>query len=95
MLLPLKDAPAFRLTVPSKVFDYMSIGRPPITNISGEGSSIIKRGSANVVVSPSDAQELTDAMIMIKKSWHERIESAKLNTKIIRANLQERKKCQN
>ena len=42
LLLPLKDAPAFRLTVPSKVFDYMSIGRPIITNISGEGSSIIK-----------------------------------------------------
>ena len=38
-----------------------------------------------MVVSPSDAQELTDAMIMIKKSWHERIESAKLNTKIIRS----------
>jgi glycosyltransferase involved in cell wall biosynthesis len=69
LLLPLKDAPAFRLTVPSKVFDYMALSRPIISNISGEGAKIIARSSANIVVKPSNLDDFSNAILNIRKNW--------------------------
>ena len=83
LLLPLKDAPAFRITVPSKVFDYMALGRPIITNIGGEGASIISRCKANEIVPPSNLIELSSAMVKIRESWDKRIEEAIENSEII------------
>ena len=83
LLLPLKDAPAFRITVPSKVFDYMSLARPIITNISGEGASIISRNDANIVVSPSNSIELSNAMVKIREDWTHYLEKADKNREII------------
>lgn len=69
LLLPLKDAPAFRLTVPSKVFDYMALSRPIISNISGEGAKIIARSSANLLVKPSNLDDFSNAILNIRKNW--------------------------
>ena len=67
LLLPLKDAPAFRITVPSKVFDYMSMSRPILTNINGEGADILERCEANEVTPPEDISKFSEGMIKIRK----------------------------
>ena len=83
LLLPLKDAPAFRITVPSKVFDYMSMSRPILANISGEGATIVDRCAANEVVSPGDILEFSQAMIRIRKDWDSRFSLAQMNREIV------------
>lgn len=83
LLLPLKDAPAFRITVPSKVFDYMSMARPILTNMSGEGAVIVGRCEANEIVPPGDIERFAKAMIKIRNEWEFRFSLAATNKDII------------
>ena len=83
LLLPLKDAPAFRITVPSKVFDYMLMSRPILTNISGEGADIIGRCEANQIVQPGKISKFSQAMIKIRKDWDTRLSLASINREIV------------
>lgn len=83
LLLPLKDAPAFRITVPSKVFDYMSMSRPIVANISGEGADIIGRCEANEIVPPGDILKFSKAMIKIRKDWDSRLSLALVKREIV------------
>ena len=83
LLLPLKDAPAFRITVPSKVFDYMSMSRPILTNIGGEGADIIGRCEANEIVPPGDISKFSKGMIKIRKDWDFRLSLASVNRDVV------------
>ena len=87
LLLPLKDAPAFRITVPSKVFDYMSLSRPIITNINGEGAEIIKKCKANKIVPSENIIKFSEAMINIRKNFNNKLNIAKLNRDIVIENF--------
>lgn len=71
LLIPIADGPAFKLTVPSKVFDCMSLGRPIISTIQGEGKEILRSTGANIVVSPGNVVELSQAFISCSNSWNE------------------------
>lgn len=84
LLIPLVDSDAFEMTVPSKVFDCMSIGRPIIGGLRGEGAEILDESGANIVVQPEDVDALCDAFVKMQMEWGERSELAKENVRIVR-----------
>jgi len=70
LMIPLLDSPAFELTVPSKVFDCMGLGRPIIASIRGEGRQILESTGANIVVAPGDTPALRDAFLAMHRDWN-------------------------
>ncbi len=68
-LISLKDTQLFETVIPSKIFESMGMGLPMImTAPSGEGTSIILEADAGVVTNPQDAQQLSDAILSLKKN---------------------------
>ncbi|HWP36367.1 MAG TPA: glycosyltransferase family 4 protein [Gemmatimonadales bacterium] len=61
-LVPLADIPAFRNTIPSKVFEILGSARPVIGALRGEGAQVIARSGAGVVVPPADPTALAAAV---------------------------------
>lgn len=64
LYLSLKPDPVLRMTIPSKVFDYMLAARPIIAGIQGEGREILGRTGANVCFEPGDMESLTQMMLV-------------------------------
>ena len=49
LLIPIIPSDIFNLTIPSKVFDYLSFGRPIIASVQGEGKEILSRSKSNII----------------------------------------------
>ena len=49
LLIPLIKSEAFKYTIPSKVFDYLQVGKPIISTIQGEGREILESSEANIL----------------------------------------------
>lgn len=79
LLIPLLDSPAFELTVPSKVFDYMGIERPIIACIRGEGKEILEVSGSNIVIPPGDIYKLAEAFVYAIKNWSVLLKCASKN----------------
>lgn len=84
LLIPLVDSDAFEMTVPSKVFDCMSVGRPIVGGLRGEGADILDESCANIVVQPEDVDALCDAFVRMQVECGERSGKAKENVRIVR-----------
>lgn len=84
LLIPLVDSDAFEMTIPSKVFDCMSIGQPIIGGLRGEGAEILAESGANIVVPPENVEALSDAFVKMRKEWEERSGRALENVRIVR-----------
>jgi len=87
LLLPLKDRPAFRITVPSKVFDYMATGRPIITNISGEGVDLINKGCGNFIATPGCVNSFEEGLGKYFKEKNFLLNSAVGNVSVIKGDF--------
>ena len=48
LIIPLIKSDIFKLTIPSKVFDYMTFQIPIISTISGEGRQILSKSKSNI-----------------------------------------------
>jgi len=79
LLIPLMDSPAFALTVPSKIFDYMGLGRPIVASIRGEGRDILEQTGANIVTEPGNRDALADAMIHTRMNWQTMMDRSPAN----------------
>jgi glycosyltransferase involved in cell wall biosynthesis len=64
LYLSLKSDPVLRMTIPSKVFDYMLADRPILAGIQGEGREILERTGANVCFEPGDMKSLTEMLLV-------------------------------
>ncbi|MEK6749963.1 MAG: glycosyltransferase family 4 protein, partial [Pseudomonadota bacterium] len=62
MLVSLKRAPIFALTIPGKIQSYMACGRPIIAMLDGEGARIVTEASAGIVCQAENAPALADAV---------------------------------
>jgi len=62
LLVPLSSHPTFEQFVPSKLIDYMAVGRPVVLSAAGEAASLLTRAGAGVVVPPEDPRALADAL---------------------------------
>jgi glycosyltransferase involved in cell wall biosynthesis len=83
LLIPLIKSNAFKITVPSKVFDYMSLGKPIIGCIDGEGVDILSESGGNILIPPDDVESLSEAFVRMKKEINIRYEKARDNIRIV------------
>jgi Glycosyltransferase len=75
LLLALKDAPIFSLTIPSKLQAYMASGRPIVAMLNGNGAQLIADSGCGKAVAAGDYSELAEVILsMTSKSVHERKE---------------------
>lgn len=75
LLVTLTDEPIFSLTIPSKLQSYLSVGKPIVAALNGEGARIIRESGAGVVCPAGNAGALANAILEVyHKSPDERCE---------------------
>lgn len=62
LLVPLSAHPTFRQFVPSKLVDFMAVGRPVVLSAAGEAARLLESAGGGVVVSPEEPAALADAL---------------------------------
>lgn len=60
-IVPLKDIPIFRVTVPSKLQASLAAGVPVITTVKGDVANLINQYNAGIVAEPEDVSSLVSA----------------------------------
>lgn len=65
LLVQLKKAPIYGLTIPGKLQSYLACGRPIIAGLEGAGADIVNRSGAGLVVEPGNAEALKDAVLSL------------------------------
>ncbi|WP_439603101.1 glycosyltransferase family 4 protein [Devosia sp.] len=71
LLISLKSDAVFDLTIPSKVFDYLAVGRPILFGINGEGRDILMATGANLGFTPGDAESFAAAIREIIRDYEQ------------------------
>ncbi len=66
-LVPLAPIPAFRDTIPSKIFEIMACERPVLASLDGEGARIVREGQSGVVAVPGDPEDIARAVKRLKE----------------------------
>lgn len=67
LLVSLKAAPLFALTVPGKVQTYLAAGKPIVGMLDGEGRSTIHSAGAGLIVPAGDSAGLADAIRTLQR----------------------------
>jgi glycosyltransferase involved in cell wall biosynthesis len=62
LLVPLSAHPTFEQFVPSKLIDFMAVGRPVVLSAAGEAARILERSGAGIVVAPESPDDLARAV---------------------------------
>jgi len=63
LLISLKKARIFQITIPNKLQSYLLSGKPIVGSLDGEGSEIINSSKSGIAVSSEDSEALSDAFI--------------------------------
>lgn len=82
LLMALKDAPIFSLTVPSRLQAYMSSGKPVVAMINGEGADLIKEADCGWSVPAEDSEALANLLAKLSKESKEVLAQKGENGKI-------------
>jgi len=73
LLVHLKNEPLSKITIPSKTFSYMAIGKPILMAVEGDAAALIRSKGAGVTCSPESPPEMADAINTIRSmSYKER-----------------------
>jgi glycosyltransferase involved in cell wall biosynthesis len=62
LLVPLSGHPTFEQFVPSKLIDFMAVGRPVVLSAAGEAARILERSGGGLAVAPESPDELAGAI---------------------------------
>ena len=62
LFVPLSAHPTFRQFVPSKLMDFMAVGRPVVLAAAGEAARILERSGGGIAVAPEAPEELAQAI---------------------------------
>lgn len=62
LLVPLSGHPVFADFVPSKMIDFMAVGKPVILSARGESARLLDRAQGGLVVTPEDPLALVEAI---------------------------------
>jgi len=68
LLVTLNDDEIFRQFIPSKLFDYMAVGKPIILNVPGDALEILNEANCGIFVNPGDPSEIAKAIIYLKNN---------------------------
>jgi len=72
-LVPLRDVPLFSSFIPSKMFEFLAMGRTVVGSVRGEAASILEAAGA-VVVPPEDPEALAAALRRLAADPEQRAE---------------------
>lgn len=62
LLLHLADDPVFSITIPSKLQQYLQVGRPILCGVAGDASHLVAVAGAGLTFIPGDAADLIRAL---------------------------------
>lgn len=65
-IVHLRDRPAFRKVIPSKMFESMALRRPVVLGVRGQAAEILEAAGAGIAVTPEDSGELLEAVQRLK-----------------------------
>jgi colanic acid biosynthesis glycosyl transferase WcaI len=65
LLVHLRKDPLFRITIPSKVQTYLSVGKPILVGVEGDAAEIVTKAKAGVAYDPEFPSELADACVRL------------------------------
>lgn len=65
LLVSLKNDVVFNTFIPSKMFDFMSCGKPIILSVDGEARRIFEEADAGIYVRPENFYSLSDAILKL------------------------------
>lgn len=85
LLLLLVEDKTMEKTIPSKLFDYLALGKPIIYCIKGEGQKILQESGSNIEFNSNCAQSLVDAIYKLINNYSTLLENAKLNREILKS----------
>lgn len=63
LLVSLKDEAIFNVTVPAKLQAYLSVGKPILSMLNGDGAEIIKEAGAGLVANAGDYKQLSENIL--------------------------------
>jgi colanic acid biosynthesis glycosyl transferase WcaI len=66
LLVILRDDPLFRITIPSKVYEYMAAGKPVLCSVEGECAALVSEAGCGLAVRPSDGHALATAIRQLR-----------------------------
>ncbi len=64
----LKNDPAYEIARPSKIWEYMAVGKPVIYGGKGEGARIVEQSGGGIVVPPEQPSAMANAIMRIRKN---------------------------
>jgi glycosyltransferase involved in cell wall biosynthesis len=65
-IVHLRDRPAFRKVIPSKMFESMAMRRPIVLGVPGHAAEILQQAGAGVSIAPEDPDALLAAVLSLK-----------------------------
>jgi glycosyltransferase involved in cell wall biosynthesis len=83
LFFQLKDDMVMEKTVPSKVFDYMTAGKPILFGIRGEGKLILEQVKGNIYYKPDSTESFINAVQKLKKNYQQLSINARENMVIV------------
>lgn len=78
-LIHLKQDPVYEITIPSKTYAYLAVGKPILAAASGDTARLIEESGAGLVCSPGDPQALAQTaqwFFVLSKSEREAMGAA-------------------
>jgi len=87
LLVTLSAHPTFRQFVPSKLIDYMAVGRPVILAAAGESAALLESAGGGIVVPPEDPDALADAVRWLRSHPEEGAEMGRRGREFARTRL--------
>ncbi len=65
LLVHLKDIPLFRITIPSKLQSYLSVGKPVLVAVRGDAADIVRASDAGIVVDPENPESMAEGVLKL------------------------------
>jgi colanic acid biosynthesis glycosyl transferase WcaI len=87
LLVALRDAPIFAMTIPAKVQSYLAAGVPIIAMLNGEGARVINEARAGITCPAGDSAALSRAVLELARRTPE--ERARLGANGLEYGLKE------
>lgn len=64
-LIPYKNEPLFKITIPGKLFDYLASGKPIVINTEGKAADIVLKANAGLIAHSGDSQDFANKILEI------------------------------
>lgn len=82
LYLALKDCSIFNLTCPAKLQAYMSVGKPVLAMLNGDGANIIRDAQCGFSVPAGSSEDLADAIVKMTNISSEDLQTMGENGKV-------------